>query len=59
MEKYWFRQKKYGYGVTPISWEWWLVTIFLALIIISLIIVQHSIIFSHIIWLMIVILEIW
>jgi len=25
MPKYWFRQKKYGYGATPNSWQGWLV----------------------------------
>jgi len=24
--KYWFRPKRYGYGFTPISWEGWVVT---------------------------------
>lgn len=24
--KYWFRQKTYGYGFTPVTWEGWLVT---------------------------------
>ncbi|MAG38661.1 hypothetical protein CMO90_01090 [Candidatus Woesearchaeota archaeon] len=25
-KKFWFKQKKYGYGATPITWEGWLVT---------------------------------
>ena len=25
-KKYWFRPKKYGYGITPSSWEGWLTT---------------------------------
>lgn len=29
MKKYWFKPKKYGYGVYPISWEGWLATLLL------------------------------
>ena len=25
--KFWFAPKRYGYGLTPISWEGWLVTL--------------------------------
>ena len=31
MAKYWFRQKTFGYGATPSSWEGWVVTIASAL----------------------------
>lgn len=27
MPKYWFRQKSFGYGATPNSWQGWLFTI--------------------------------
>ena len=27
MPRYWFRQKKFGYGATPTSWQGWLLTI--------------------------------
>jgi hypothetical protein len=27
MPKYWFRQKKFGYGATPNSWQGWLLII--------------------------------
>lgn len=27
MTKYWFKPKTYGYGLTPISWEGWVVTL--------------------------------
>lgn len=27
--RFWFRQKTYGYGVTPCSWEGWLITLLL------------------------------
>ncbi len=30
MAKFWFKSKKYGWGITPISWEGWLITIMLA-----------------------------
>ena len=29
-EKYWFKQKTYGYGVTPCSVQGWLITLLLA-----------------------------
>ena len=29
MNKYWFKPKKIGWGITPISWEGWLVTLLL------------------------------
>ncbi len=33
---YWFRPKRYGYGLRPISWQGWLASLFLtALIILS------------------------
>jgi hypothetical protein len=31
MPRYWFRQKKFGYGATPSTWEGWVVTIVSAL----------------------------
>ena len=31
MSRYWFRQKKFGYGATPSTWEGWLVTVVSAL----------------------------
>lgn len=34
--KYWFRPKSFGYGLTPISWEGWLCTLALVGIIIGL-----------------------
>lgn len=32
--KYWFVPKKYGYGATPSTWEGWLFTFFIILLII-------------------------
>lgn len=26
MAKYWFRQKRFGYGATPTTWQGWLLT---------------------------------
>jgi len=31
MPRYWFRQKKFGYGATPNSWQGWTLTIASAL----------------------------
>ena len=31
MARYWFRQKKFGYGATPSTWEGWAVTVISAL----------------------------
>ena len=31
MARYWFRQKKFGYGATPNTWQGWAVTIISAL----------------------------
>jgi hypothetical protein len=27
MPRYWFRQKRFGYGATPNSWQGWLLTV--------------------------------
>jgi hypothetical protein len=27
MPRYWFRQKKFGYGATPSTWQGWVLTI--------------------------------
>jgi CBS-domain-containing membrane protein len=27
MAKYWFRQKRFGYGATPNTWQGWLLTV--------------------------------
>lgn len=36
MARYWFRQKRHGYGATPSTWEGWLVTIASLLLIAAL-----------------------
>ena len=33
MNKYWFKPKKYGWGFMPISWEGWVSTLILVVII--------------------------
>jgi len=33
MNKYWFKPKKYGYGFFPISWEGWLATFILVVLV--------------------------
>lgn len=35
MKKYWFQQKTYGYGITPISKEGWLMTLALLISILA------------------------
>jgi hypothetical protein len=36
MPRYWFRQKQFGYGATPNTWQGWLFTIAGALLIAAL-----------------------
>jgi len=31
--RYWFRQKRYGYGATPVTWEGWVFTVAAAVIV--------------------------
>ncbi len=31
--KYWFKPKRYGYGFTPVTWEGWLATLILVVLI--------------------------
>jgi len=33
MTRYWFRPKRYGYGATPVTWEGWVVTIAVAVVV--------------------------
>ena len=33
MATYWFRPKQYGYGVTPVTWQGWSITIATAIIV--------------------------
>ena len=33
MNKFWFKPKSYGYGLTPITWEGWLCTLVLVVLI--------------------------
>jgi O-antigen/teichoic acid export membrane protein len=44
MSTYWFRQKQYGYGAVPITWQGWALTIasVIAIIGCTLIIMRHT-----------------
>jgi hypothetical protein len=33
MTRYWFRPKRYGYGATPVTWEGWVVTLGVAVVV--------------------------
>jgi hypothetical protein len=35
MSRYWFKPKRYGYGATPITWEGWVFTLLIVLIILG------------------------
>ena len=37
MTRYWFRQKKFGYGATPNSWQGWALTIISTLAVVGVI----------------------
>ena len=37
MARYWFKQKKFGYGATPSTWQGWVVTVVSALAIFGVI----------------------
>ena len=38
----WFRQRTFGYGWTPITWEGWLVTLVLTLSPIPILVLTHA-----------------
>jgi len=33
MTEYWFKPKNYGYGATPITWQGWVVTLAVAVVV--------------------------
>ena len=35
MSRYWFKPKRYGYGATPITWEGWVFTLAIMLVILG------------------------
>jgi hypothetical protein len=43
MAKYWFRQKRFGYGSTPNTWQGWALTILVLLLILALVFLGPSI----------------
>ena len=43
MAKYWFRQKSFGYGATPNTWQGWLFTLAGVLLVTSIVVFSHRI----------------
>ena len=43
MKRYWFRQKHFGYGATPNTWEGWLLTIASVFLLIAIVALGPSI----------------
>ena len=41
MPRYWFRQKSYGFGATPNTWQGWLVVIVSSALVIGLVVVAN------------------
>jgi hypothetical protein len=41
--RYWFRQKKFGYGATPSSWQGWVVSIVSGLLLLLVVVTGPSI----------------
>jgi uncharacterized membrane protein YhhN len=41
MPRYWFRQKRFGYGATPNTWQGWLFTIVSAVLILAIIVAAN------------------
>jgi len=41
MTQYWFRPKRYGYGATPTTWEGWVVTFGVAVVLAGSIMVMN------------------
>jgi hypothetical protein len=35
MSEFWFKPKRYGYGVTPVTWQGWILTIATAIAVIA------------------------
>ena len=34
--RYWFRQKRFGYGATPITWEGWLASLAFLIVVLAI-----------------------
>jgi len=41
--RYWFKQKRFGYGATPCTWEGWVLTVLSALLAIGIVLVGPGI----------------
>ena len=35
MSRYWFKPKRYGYGATPVTWEGWVFTLLIMVVILG------------------------
>ncbi|HEX4273241.1 MAG TPA: hypothetical protein VHZ32_17755 [Rhizomicrobium sp.] len=43
MTKYWFRQKRFGYGATPCTWQGWALTVLSSLLAVGVVLVGPGI----------------
>ncbi|MDP6561921.1 MAG: hypothetical protein QF793_03275 [Candidatus Peribacteraceae bacterium] len=44
MTKYWFKPKRYGYGFYPVSWEGWVATLALLVVVLLSACINHVIV---------------
>lgn len=42
MARYWFRQKRFGYGATPNTWQGWVFTLVGSVIVIAITLAVHA-----------------
>lgn len=43
MARYWFKQKQFGYGATPCTWQGWVLTIVSALLAVGIVLIGPGI----------------
>jgi hypothetical protein len=43
MPRYWFRQKTFGYGATPNTWEGWVLTVIICLCLLGVVLLGPAI----------------
>ena len=43
MARYWFRQKQFGYGATPCTWQGWVLTIVATLLAVGIVLIGPGI----------------
>lgn len=41
--RYWFKQKRFGYGATPCTWEGWVLTVLSALLAVGIVLIGPGI----------------